>query len=61
VSAKWCDLSCEHAAFPEEEALDGSGSCRTFQALYCRLLGRLVFKNDRCRAGASEVDKAPEA
>jgi hypothetical protein len=46
---KWCDLSCEQASFPKEAAVDGSGSCRTFAALYCRKLGKLVHKNGPCQ------------
>ncbi|MBN2124586.1 MAG: hypothetical protein JW821_09860 [Deltaproteobacteria bacterium] len=45
---EFCDLTCLHASWPEEEALDGAGSCRTFQALYCRKKGRLVHKNAPC-------------
>jgi len=45
---KWCDLSCEHASFPGVQAVDGAGSCRTFQALHCARLGRLVHKNAPC-------------
>lgn len=45
---KWCDLSCEHASFPKEPAVDGAGSCRTFAALYCARLERLVHKNGPC-------------
>ncbi len=46
---KWCDLTCEHASFPRAEAVDGAGSCRTFQALHCALLKRLVHKNALCQ------------
>ena len=45
---KWCDLTCEHASFPKATAGDGAGSCRTFAALYCARLGRLVHKNGLC-------------
>ena len=31
----YCDLDCKFASFPKSEAIDGSGSCRTFIALYC--------------------------
>lgn len=55
---KWCDLSCEHASFPREEAVDGAGSCRTFLALKCAKLGRLVHKNAPCPC---EEPVAPEA
>jgi hypothetical protein len=46
---KWCDLSCEYASFPQTEAVDGSGSCRTFAALYCAKLNRLVYKHGPCQ------------
>jgi hypothetical protein len=46
---KWCDLSCEYASFPKTEAVDGAGSCRTFAALYCARLDRLVHKNGPCQ------------
>ncbi|KMY66583.1 hypothetical protein AAU61_15715 [Desulfocarbo indianensis] len=57
---RWCDLSCPHASFPQEEAVDGAGSCRTFVALYCRELGRLVAKNAPCalQDGTSRGDKS---
>ncbi len=45
---KYCDLSCEHASFPQAAAVDGAGSCRTFAALYCAKLARLVHKNGPC-------------
>jgi len=46
---KWCDLACEHATFPRNEAVDGAGSCRTFAALYCAKLKRLVHKHGPCQ------------
>ena len=45
---RWCDLSCPQASFPQDEAVDGAGSCRTFVALYCKKLDRLVPKNAPC-------------
>jgi hypothetical protein len=30
---KFCDLNCEYGDWPEDNSLDGSRSCRTFQAL----------------------------
>lgn len=45
---EFCDLTCRHAEWPKQEALDGSGSCRTFQALYCQKKNRLVQKNAPC-------------
>lgn len=46
---EWCDLSCEYASFPGTEAVDGAGSCRTFAALYCGKLNRLVHKHGPCQ------------
>ncbi|MGD8562947.1 MAG: hypothetical protein PVG03_10435 [Desulfarculaceae bacterium] len=51
---RWCDMSCPQASFPQEEAVDGAGSCRTFAALYCQTLGRLVAKNAPCMVEAKE-------
>jgi len=55
---KWCDLSCEHASFPQYGAVDGAGSCRTFAALYCARLDKLVHKHGPCqwedRSGSPE-------
>jgi hypothetical protein len=45
---RWCDLSCPEASFPPAEAVDGAGSCRTFAALYCAKLGKLVHKHGLC-------------
>ncbi len=45
----FCDLQCKYARFPKEEAVDGSGSCRTFAALYCRLKKTYVHKNLPCK------------
>jgi hypothetical protein len=47
-SIKFCDLKCEHADFARENALDGSGSCRTFLALWCKKLEKHVTKNAPC-------------
>jgi hypothetical protein len=47
-------MSCPQASFPQEEAVDGAGSCRTFAALYCQTLGRLVAKNAPCMVEAKE-------
>jgi len=48
MSLKFCDTRCRHAAWPRAEHLDGSGSCRTFQALFCKLQEKLVPKNGPC-------------
>ncbi len=45
---EFCDMQCKFADWPEDDAVDGSGSCRTFQALYCKKRGRLVYKNQPC-------------
>jgi len=47
---KWCDMRCEDADFAKTDALDGSGSCRTFQSLWCGKLGKHVTKNSPCAA-----------
>jgi hypothetical protein len=44
----WCDFSCPHASWPDEEALDGSGSCRTFIAVHCKKYDQLIEKNAPC-------------
>ena len=44
----FCDLNCQYATWPEDETLDGSGSCRTFQAIYCTIKKRHVHKNMPC-------------
>ena len=51
----FCDLSCRYASWPQDEALDGSGSCRTFQAVFCAKQNRLVHKNAPC----PDKEKAP--
>ncbi|MDR2018267.1 MAG: hypothetical protein LBQ00_05270 [Syntrophobacterales bacterium] len=45
---EFCDLMCKYASIPEETALDGAGSCRTFVAMYCTLKKSLVHKNMPC-------------
>ncbi|MBN2010509.1 hypothetical protein JW960_14275 [candidate division KSB1 bacterium] len=44
----FCDLRCPHASFPKEDSIDGSGSCRTFAALWCDQLDEYVTKNAPC-------------
>ena len=51
---RFCDLKCPHARFPDESSVDGAGSCRTFAALYCDKLKRLVYKNASCPAEAKK-------
>ncbi|RJR38528.1 MAG: hypothetical protein C4576_22200 [Desulfobacteraceae bacterium] len=45
---EFCDLKCRYADWPKDDALDGSGSCRTFQALFCLKKKRTVHKNAPC-------------
>ncbi len=45
---EFCDLNCRYATWPEKEALDGSGSCRVFQAIHCAKKSRHVHKNMPC-------------
>lgn len=45
----FCDLMCAYAETPREEAIDGSRSCRTFIALYCRKKKSFVHKNMPCK------------
>lgn len=54
---RWCDLTCPEASFPRQGAVDGAGSCRTFAALHCRVLDRLVAKNAPCAAEAQAPKK----
>jgi hypothetical protein len=44
----FCDLACAFAEIPRETGIDGSGSCRTFIALYCTRKKALVHKNHPC-------------
>ena len=48
----FCDLMCKYAETPKETGVDGSGSCRTFVALYCSAKKSLVHKNMPCRQKA---------
>jgi len=57
---EFCDLTCRYAQWPEQEALDGSGSCRTFQALRCTKKDRLVPKNAPCPEKEKLHRKDPE-
>ena len=45
---EFCDLNCRHARWPGAMAVDGAGSCRTFQAVFCEKRNRLVHKNAPC-------------
>jgi hypothetical protein len=48
LSLEFCDFNCRFASWPKDEALDGSGSCRTFQAIFCKKKNRPVHKNAPC-------------
>ncbi len=45
---RFCDLRCPHADFAREQDMDGSGTCRTFLALWCKQLQKHVTKNAPC-------------
>ncbi len=57
---EFCDLNCRFARWPEDEALDGSGSCRTFQAIFCRKRDLLVHKNAPCPDKEKKLRSNPE-
>ncbi len=61
---EFCDLTCIHAVWPQAEGLDGAGSCKTFQAIYCRKKARHVHKNMPCpekqKEAAIRVSKGRE-
>lgn len=44
----FCGLQCRRASFPKDDSVDGSRSCRTFIALYCKIRRGLVHKNAPC-------------
>jgi hypothetical protein len=44
----FCDMNCVHARWPDRDGLDGSSSCRTFQAIFCEKKDRPVHKNAPC-------------
>jgi len=56
-SKKLCGPECGYARFPSEYALDGAGSCRTFSAIYCTILKKVVLKNSVCRVSAGRRKK----
>jgi hypothetical protein len=45
---KFCDMRCEQADFARDDAIDGSKSCRTFIAIWCKKLEKHVTKNAPC-------------
>jgi hypothetical protein len=46
---KYCDFNCKYADFPKNKFMDGSASCQTFQAVWCKKLKRHILKNDICK------------
>ena len=55
---KFCDLQCKYAEFPKTDDVDGSRSCRTFIALYCKKKRSLVHKNLPCNEKVEAQSKA---
>jgi len=53
----FCDLLCKYATTPNDEGVDGSGSCQTFIALYCTKKKSLVHKNMPCKDKRPKVSK----
>jgi hypothetical protein len=45
---EFCDMNCKYAEWPGNDALDGSASCRTFQAIFCKKKKMVVYKNGPC-------------
>ena len=54
---KFRDMRCEHAEFPKEDSIDGSGTCRTFMAIYCNYLKKYVIKNAPLRCYLEQEDQ----
>ena len=44
---EFCDTLCKYGKF-KDEAMDGSGTCRTFIAIWCEKKKQTVFKNAPC-------------
>jgi len=44
---KFCDLLCKYAKWPDD-LMDGSGTCRTFVAVFCVKKNMTVYKNAMC-------------
>jgi len=57
---EFCDFNCVYAAWPEDDGLDGSGSCRTFQAVYCNKKARHVHKNMPCPEKQKKGVRSPD-
>jgi hypothetical protein len=54
----FCDLRCPQAEFPKQDGVDGSGSCRTFAAIWCRELGQYTTKNAPCAVMSPKAREA---
>lgn len=55
---EFCDLNCRYARRPEDQAVDGAGSCRTFQAVFCKKRERLVYRNAPCSEKKKRLRRA---
>lgn len=58
---EFCDFNCVYAEWPEGGGLDGSGSCRTFQAIHCRKKDRHVHKNMPCAEKRKKTRVPPQS
>lgn len=58
---EFCDMKCRYAEWPKEEGLDGSASCRTFQAILCKKRGRVVHKNAPCPEKENRSQPPPKS
>jgi hypothetical protein len=58
LAVQFCDHHCRFASWPEKDSLDGSGSCRTFQAVYCGKKKKLVQKNMPCPEKETRIDSS---
>jgi hypothetical protein len=56
---EFCDHHCRFADWPSATALDGSGSCRTFQAIFCRKKEQVVLKNAPCPEKEKRINTQP--
>jgi hypothetical protein len=55
---EFCDLNCRYARWPKDEAVDGAGSCRTFQAVFCEKRDCLVYRNAPCAEKKKRLRRA---
>jgi len=52
---KFCDMTCKYAKWPNNDSIDGSRSCRTYQAIFCTKKKHLVYKNSICTEKKGKV------